>query len=59
MTRVVTRQSTENMDYVRRLLNQHQPGFSAALESALVLAERELWPSQMPCQTSAAKAHDR
>jgi hypothetical protein len=45
MTRVITRQSTENMEYVRRLLNQKQPGFSAALELALMLAELELSPS--------------
>ncbi len=59
MTRAITRQSTENMEYVRRLLNQKQPGFSAALELALVLAEVELWPPQMPRKTSATAAHDR
>lgn len=57
MTRVITRQSTENMEYVRRLLQEKQPGFSAALELALVLAEPELWPHQMPAETSATKAH--
>jgi hypothetical protein len=59
MTRVVARQSTENMECVRRLLNRNQPGFSAALELALVLAELELWPPQMPRGTSATTAHDR
>ena len=59
MTRVITQQSTENMEYVRRLLQEKQPGFSAALELALVLAELELWPPQMPAETSATKAHDR
>jgi len=59
MTRVITRQSTENMEYVRRLLQEKQPGFSAALELALMLAELELWPPQMPAETSATKAHDR
>jgi hypothetical protein len=59
MTRATTRQSTENMEYVRRLLNREQPGFSAALESALMLAELELWPPQMPRTTSATAAHDR
>jgi hypothetical protein len=47
------------MEYVRRLLQQKQPGFSAALELALVLAELELWPPQMPAETSATRAHDR
>ena len=59
MTRVITQQSTENMEHVRGLLNQKQPGFSAALELALVLAELELWPPQMPPETHATKAHDR
>jgi hypothetical protein len=59
MTRVTTRQCTENMEYVRRLLRHKQPEFSAELELALVLAELELWPPLMPCETSAAQAHDR
>jgi WhiB family redox-sensing transcriptional regulator len=42
MTRVITQQSAENMAYVRRLLGEKQPGFSAALELALMLAELEL-----------------
>ena len=41
METVITERSTENMAYVRRLLRQKQPGFSAALELA-VLAEQEL-----------------
>lgn len=44
----ITGQSTENMEYVRRLLGQKQPGFSAALELAVMLAELELCPRQMP-----------
>jgi len=59
MTRATTRQSTENMEYVRRLLNREQPGFSGVLELALMLAEVELWPPQMPRDTSATTAHDR
>jgi hypothetical protein len=48
------------MEYVRNLLRQEQPGFSATVELALVLAELELWPSlQMPRDTSAATAHDQ
>jgi len=42
MTRVITQQSVENMTYVRRLLREKQPVFSAALELALMLAELEL-----------------
>jgi WhiB family redox-sensing transcriptional regulator len=41
------RQSTENKEYVRRLLKRRQPGFSAALELALVLAELELTATEM------------
>jgi len=59
MTRATTRQSTENMEYVRSLLNREQPGFSCVLELALMLAELELWPPQMPRKTSATAAHDR
>lgn len=58
MTRVPTVQSTEDMQYVCGLLHQKQPGFAAALELPLALAELELWSSQMPRATSAAKAHD-
>lgn len=48
MTRVISKQSTENMEYVRTLLSRKQPGFSAALELAVMLAELELYPPQMP-----------
>jgi hypothetical protein len=59
MTRGITQQSTENMEYVRRLLSQQQPGFSTALESALVLAEQALWPPPMPREACASRGHDR
>jgi hypothetical protein len=59
MTRVITRQSTENMEYVRRLLNQKQPRFSAALELALMLAELGSCSPQMPLEPSVPKADDR
>ena len=42
MIKVITQQSAENMAYVRRLLREKQPEFSAALELALMLAELEL-----------------
>jgi hypothetical protein len=55
MPGVVTQQSTENMAYVRRLLRQTQPGFSAALESALLLAEPESASSEMSRKITAAE----
>ncbi len=39
MAKLITHHGTENMEYVRSLLRQKQPRFSAALELALVLAE--------------------
>jgi crotonobetainyl-CoA:carnitine CoA-transferase CaiB-like acyl-CoA transferase len=41
MTMDMAQQSTQNMAYVRRLLRQKQPGFSAALELAVLLTEQE------------------
>lgn len=55
MTRVITQQSAENMAYVPRLLGEKQPGFSAALELALMLAELELTSPEMPGQLSASE----
>ena len=55
MTRVITQQSAENMAYVRRLLGEKQPGFSTALELALMLAELELTSPEMPGQLSASE----
>jgi len=52
---VITRQSAENMEYVRRLLKQKQPGFAAALELAVDLVERELGSPELPCDVSAAE----
>ena len=48
MKTVSTEQSTQNMEYVRRLLRQKQPGFSTALELAVILAERELTSAAAP-----------
>jgi len=55
MTTVITRQSAENTAYVRRLLQEKQPRFSAALELALMLAELELTSPEMPGQLSASE----
>jgi hypothetical protein len=52
MAKLIAQQGTENMEYVRSLLRHEQPGFSATLELALVLAELELWPPQMPRDTN-------
>jgi hypothetical protein len=48
METVISEQSTENMAYVRRLLRQKQPGFSAALELAVLLAERWQASPELP-----------
>jgi hypothetical protein len=45
------------MAYVRRPLSRRQPGFSAALELAIELAELEFCPPQMPHRASAGQAH--
>jgi len=52
---VITAQSAENMEYVRRLLKQKQPGFAAALELAVDLVERELGSPELPRDVSAAE----
>ena len=57
MATVNTEQSAENMEYVRRLLKQKQPGFSAALEGAADLVGREL-ESPKCCATSALLSLD-
>jgi hypothetical protein len=55
METVTAEQSTENMAYVRRLLRQKQPGFAAALELAVLLAEREPASPGLPGDVSAAE----
>jgi hypothetical protein len=42
MTMVTVKQAMENMEYVRRLLGQKQPGFAASLELATSQLERKL-----------------
>jgi hypothetical protein len=56
MATVMTGQSMDNMEYVRRLLDQKQPGFAAALELAADLAGRELSILEMAYDTSAAES---
>jgi hypothetical protein len=59
MEMVITQQRTENMEYVRTLLRQKQPGFSLALESAVILMERQLRSPDMPRDISAGEPHDQ
>jgi hypothetical protein len=54
METVMIQQSTENAEYVRRLLAKKQPGFSAALELAVILAEQELRSAGMARESSAS-----
>jgi hypothetical protein len=58
METVITQQRTQNMEYVRRLLRQKQPGFSVALESAVILVERQLSSPDKPHGISAGEPHD-
>jgi hypothetical protein len=51
---VATQQSTENMEYVRKLLQRKQPAFSMALELALILADAELTSADRPGDVGAA-----
>ncbi len=55
METVSTEQSTKNMAYVRRLLRQKEPGFAAALELAVLLAERGPATPWLPRDISAAE----
>ena len=59
MHMVITQQRTENMEYVRRLLRQKQPGYSVALELAVILVERQLRSPDMPRDISAGEPHDQ
>ena len=59
MEMVITQQRTENMEYVRMLLRQKQPGFSLALESAVILVERQLRSPGLPRDISAGEPHDQ
>jgi hypothetical protein len=54
MTVVKGEQCAENMEYVRRMLKQKQPRFSAALESAADLVGPELEP--LECSGGEASA---
>jgi hypothetical protein len=55
METVITQQSTQNMEYVRRLLKEKQPAFSAALELAMDLVGRELRSRETQCAARASE----
>ena len=55
MTMVVTKQSTENMEYVRRLLREKQPEFSASLELAMNLVRPEPRSQEIQRDVSASE----
>ncbi len=55
MAKVISQQSTQNRKYVRRLLREKQPGFSAALELAMDLAGRELRSRETQRDVSASE----
>jgi hypothetical protein len=59
MAKVISRQSMDNREYVRRLLKEKQPALSAALELAADLVGRELRPPEMLHDFSAADGHDQ
>jgi hypothetical protein len=55
METVLAEQSSDNMRYVRRLLGQRQPGFAAALEVAVIRAEREQASPELSRDISAVE----
>ena len=55
MAKGISRQSRENRQYVRRLLREKQPEFSAALELAMNLVLREPRPREIQRDVSASE----
>jgi len=55
MAKGVSRQSMKNREYVRRLLREKQPEFSAALELAMNLVLREPRSREIQRDVSASK----
>jgi hypothetical protein len=51
----MTEPSAQNMEYVRRLLKQKQPGFAAVLELAVDLVERERCAPELPRDVSTGE----
>jgi hypothetical protein len=55
MAKGISRQSMENRQYVRRLLREKQPEFSAALELAMNLVRREPRSQEIQRDVSASE----
>ena len=55
----ITAESTENTEYVRRLLWWKEPEFAAALELAAELVDWELSSSGLPGASYAPAANDQ
>ena len=55
MAKGVSRQSTKNREYVRKLLREKQPEFSAALELAVNLVLREPRSREIQRDVSASE----
>ena len=55
MAKGISRQSRENRQYVRRLLKEKQPEFSAALELAMNLVLREPRSREIQRDVSASE----
>ena len=51
----ISRQSMKNREYVRRLLREKQPEFSAALELAMNLVRREPRSQEIQRDVSASE----
>ena len=59
VAKVISRQSTGNRKFARRLVKEKQPALSAALELAADLVGRELRSPGMLHDFSASESHDR
>jgi WhiB family redox-sensing transcriptional regulator len=59
MAKASSQQSMENREYVRRLLNEKQPGFSAALELAMDLVGRELRSERRSATSALPRSGDQ
>ena len=55
MVKSISRQSMKNREYVRRLLREKQPEFSAALELAMNLVLREPKSREIQRDVSASE----
>ena len=54
MAKGISRQGMKNREYVRKLLREKQPEFSATLELAMNLVRREPRSQEIQCDVSAS-----